>query len=101
MASGRTRQVFGTSVGTGADMNIRTAGFRPQMVEVYNVASGGLCHAKWTKTMADDSAFKTITAGTITFITTNGITPLSNGFSLGADTDLNVSGETFHWVAYE
>lgn len=99
MASGRTRQMFGTVVGTGSAINIRTVGFRPQVVEVYNVTD--LCHAKWTKTMADASAFKTITAGTITFITSDGITPLSNGFTLGADADLNAAAEVVHWIAYE
>lgn len=32
-------------------------------------------------------------------ITSNGITPGFNHFTLGADTDLNVSGETIFWVA--
>jgi hypothetical protein len=51
--------------------------------------------------MADGEALKTITAGTISKVTTNGVTPLSDGFSLGADTDLNVADELIHWIAHE
>ena len=97
MGSGRSREVIGTFVGTGADLEIRKVGFRPNRVELHNV--DGLCTAVWTNVMADDSALKTITAGTMSEITTNGITPLSNGFALGADTDLNVSGEEGFYIA--
>ncbi len=99
MGAGVKRVLTGAAYGTGAAKSIRTVGFRPQKVEVFN--QSGLCHAVWTESMADASAMKTVTAGTITFITSNGVTPLSDGFTLGADTDLNVADELFHWVAYE
>jgi hypothetical protein len=97
MGSGRSREFIGAFDGTGADLEIRKVGFRPNRVVVHNVE--GLCKAEWSHCMADDSALKTITDGTISHITTNGITPLSDGFALGADTDLNVSGESGWFVA--
>lgn len=99
MSSGVSRVQVRPFYGTGADLNIRTGDFRPKRIEVFNV--DGLCKADWMEGMADDSAIKTLTAGTMSLITTNGITPLSNGFSLGADSDLNVSGEFCYAVMYE
>jgi hypothetical protein len=43
--------------------------------------------------------FKGITAGTKTFISSNGITLNDFGFTIGADTDVNVSGEAIHYIA--
>jgi len=97
MGSGRSRKYIGTFVGTGADLEIRKVGFRPVHVEVYNVS--GLCKMVWSKTMADDTALKQITDGTLSLAATNGITPLSDGFALGADTDANVDGESGFFVA--
>lgn len=99
MASGRGRNFQGAFVGTGAAINIRTVGFRPNIVELFN--EDGLCTGTWLKSMADDSMIKRVTAGTMTVVTSDGVTPLSNGFTLGADSDMNVSGEKVFWVAYE
>lgn len=99
MSSGVSRVKVGSFYGTGADLNIRTVTFRPKVVKITNL--GGLATALWVKGMADDSAVKEVTAGTKSAITSNGITPLSDGFSLGADTDLNVSGELVYFEAYE
>lgn len=99
MGSGRSRQVIGSFTGTGAEIEVRSVGFRPSQVELINV--DGVAIARWTAQMADASALKEITDGTKSFITTDGITPLSNGFKLGADTDLNVDGELVHYVAVD
>jgi hypothetical protein len=99
MASGGKRVQAGSFKGTGSSISIRTVGFRPTQVKLFNVS--GLCTAEWSESMADASAVKTITAGTISFITSGGITPLSDGFSIGADTDINVSTEVVHWVCVE
>lgn len=95
MSSGVSRTRSGSFGGTGADKQVRTVGFRPKWVKVIN--EDGLCQAEWFESMADDSALKTVTAGTLSFITSNGITPLSDGFALGADGDLNVADEKVHW----
>ena len=97
MGSGRSREVTGSFTGTGADLEIRKVGFRPNKVVLHNVS--GLCILTWSKTMADDSALKQVTAGTLSLVTANGITPLSDGFALGADTDANVDGESGFFVA--
>lgn len=99
MGAGVNRNMAGSFIGTGAEISIRTVGFRPKRVDIFNET--GDCMAFWTASMADASAMKTIAAGTTAFITSNGITPLSDGFKLGADTDLNVSAEKFHWFAQE
>lgn len=96
MGSPAGNVVTGSCVGTGADMNIRTVGFRPKRV-VLNV--GGL-DAAWQKTMADDSMYKRLANGTGSLVTTNGITPLSDGFSLGADTDINAAGAIIHYTVF-
>ena len=100
MASGGNRTKVGSFIGTAADKNVDTVGFRPQSVKVYNV--GGDCFGYWNKEMADDSMQKTVDSGSgavdISLVVTNGITPRANGFALGADTDLNVATQK---VIYE
>lgn len=99
MSSGVQRAAQGSVVGTGSAINVRTVGFRPSSVKLFNVT--GLVIAEWKATMADASLVKQVTDGTISFPTTLGITPLSNGFTIGADTDVNVAAETIHWEARE
>lgn len=99
MGSGVKRMVTGQLIGTGSALNVRTVTFRPSKVELYN--EDGVAKAVWTNTMADAAMMKQVTAGTISVVTSGGITPLSDGFTLGADTDMNVSGEKVHWVATE
>lgn len=99
MASGAAKVIRGSFLGTGADIDIRSVGFRPRSVKLWNI--DGIATAVWLDGMADASAFKEITAGTKSVITTLGITPLSDGFRLGADTDLNVSGELVRFEATE
>ena len=86
--------------GTGAAIAITDVGFKPSYVKVINVASGGLCTLEHVNTMAAASGFKGITAGTKTFITSNGITLRDNGFTIGADADVNVNGEALHVIAF-
>ena len=89
--------------GTAAAFTI-TTGFKPRYVEVWNVtaAGTGLCCVKWFEGMADASAIKMDDQGTseagLTLITTLGITPVSYGFTVGLDTDLNVTSEQLSWI---
>jgi hypothetical protein len=99
MGSGVSRQVTGALTGTGALIECRKVGFRPGNVKL--ICEDGLCGAEWTDTMADGECLKRITDGTMSKVTSTGITPLSDGFSLGADTDLNVDGEVIHYIATE
>jgi hypothetical protein len=95
MSSSAAKTHQGSFVGTGAELDVRKVGFRPRSVRLYN--RDGLASAVFIDGMADGTGLKTITAGTMSAMTV-GITPLSDGFRLGADTDLNVAGET---VFYE
>lgn len=98
---------YGSMDGTGAAIDIK-CGFVPAYVRVVNIESGTIEQLEWYRGMADASAIKTVT-GTVarTKITSNGITPLGaaagsnveQGFRIGADTDVNVAGETIVWTA--
>jgi len=99
MSSGVQLSVNGAVLGTGANLDVLTVGFRPRRVTLFN--EDGLATAEWTDSMADGEMLKAITAGTISMVTTTGITPLANGFRIGADTDINVAAEKVHWVAHE
>lgn len=99
MGSSTSKVMRGAVVGTGANIDVRTVGFRPRSVHLINQASAD--EMWWHEYMADAAGFKRVTAGTGSIITTLGITPLAAGFRLGADTDLNVAGETVLWEATE
>lgn len=100
MSSGTQLSKNGAVTGTGANLDVRTVGYRPRRVELVN--EGGLVTAIWTDTMTEGRGFKRVTAGDMTQVAAGlGITPLSNGFRIGADTDVNVDGEKIHWVAHE
>jgi len=74
-------------------------GFKPRYVEVINLAATS-CSFKWIEGMADASAWKIYSVTTeSTLVTSNGITPSANGFTLGLDTDVNVTSQQISWVA--
>lgn len=99
MGSGVSRVKTGSFNGTAALLEVRTVGFRPSRVELKNV--GGLTEGDWHKDMADDEMIVHVTAGDMTLVTSGGIIPLSDGFSIGSNADVNGSGELVHWTAYE
>lgn len=82
--------------GTAAEFDI-TCGFRPRYVLVQNVTSRD--KYEWFEGMDDASAVKTVAAGTRTLITTLGITDNADGFTVGLDTDVNVTSEQLSWIA--
>jgi hypothetical protein len=98
MSSGVQLTKNGAITGTGANLDVRTVGFRPRRVELINLT--GLVTAEWVDTMADGTGIKRVTAGDMTAMTV-GITPLSDGFRIGTDADVNGAGEQIHWVAHE
>lgn len=99
MGSGVSRVKTGSVYGTGVALDVRTVGFRPSVVHLFNQDSSD--KLIWSDTMADAAGHKQLAAGGSSFITSNGVTPLSDGFRLGADADMNVDGELVHWVAFE
>ena len=90
--------------GTAAAFTI-TTGFKPRYVRVVNVtaAGTGLSQLEWFEGMADASAIKTDDQGTseagVTLITSLGITVSASGFTVGLDTDVNVTSEQLSWIA--
>ncbi len=76
-----------------------TLGFQPRYVRVVNNTSRD--QLEWFEGMTDGHAIKTVAAGTRTAITSNGITVSENGFTLGLDTDVNVTSEQVSFVAFE
>src|SRR3978361_81299 len=92
MAVGRYKDT-----GTAAAFVI-TTGFKPRYVKVVNVDSGDM--SEWYEGMADASAAKTLgSTGVRSKITTLGTTVTSSGFTVGLDTDVNVTSEQISWMA--
>lgn len=84
--------------GTVAAYTFET-GFKPRYVKVVNLAASSSSF-EWFEGMADDSAWKVSTSGAFSLVTSNGITVSANGFTLGLDTDVNVSSEQISWVCF-
>lgn len=99
MSSGVTRMMTGALIGTGANVDVRTVGFRPRKVQLVNIVAPDTL--MWTDSMADAAGLKEVAAGTISMISSGGVTPLSDGFRLGTDSDMNVDTQKVHWVAWE
>lgn len=100
------RQKRGTVEGTGSAINV-SLGFAPDKVELYNYDDAGSAAPSivWTADMADAAGFKN-TTDTQAKITTNGVSAYAGaaasagvGFTIGADTDVNASGETIMYIA--
>lgn len=73
-------------------------GFKPRHVIVQNETSRD--RMEWFEEMADAEAIKIVAAGTRTLITSNGITPATDGFTIGLDTDVNVVNEQCSWTVW-
>jgi len=102
MGSGVDRVVVGAFYGTtGVAVVVDTVGFRPKLVRVVNAGATGLSRLEWMDGMADASAVKTVTNGTISVITADGITPRAKGFTLGADANVNIDAEIVYFEAHE
>ena len=97
----------GTQDGTGAAINIEL-GWQPDYVLVQNWEASDFGSLLWVKGMADAAAIKQLTS-TGSLLTTLGISMYAGsstpgaqkrkGFTIGADTDVNVAGESLTWVA--
>lgn len=106
---------YGTVEGTGAAINV-SLGFEPDYVKCFNIDdAGGLDPIiEWVNGMGAGTGMKylkTVDSGATgnashDFLGSNGITAYagtnagdSAGFTIGADTDLNVSAETIVYIA--
>lgn len=98
MGSGVSREQRGVFLGTGAALDIEV-GFRPRHVHLINLSSAD--EAKWAEYMDDGSMHKRLAAGSATVVSSNGVTPTDSGFTLGPDSDMNVSGEKVLYICVE
>lgn len=94
----------GTITGTGAAITI-PLGFTPSKVTILNRSD--LSRYEWLKDMPQASALKQVTAGTISFITSGGISTFAGteggdvaGFIIGADANMNAEDDVIYWEAY-
>ena len=93
------RMATGTYLDTGtvAAYEFSDLGFKPRYVKVINETSGDVM--EWFEGMADAEGYKRVAAGTGALVTSNGITVSDRGFTLGLDTDINVTSEQVSWIA--
>jgi hypothetical protein len=106
--------VTGTVEGTGAAINV-SCGFTPRYVKLFNLDDAGALAPtlEWFEGMDAASGIKNLkiadngTTGKAVnaLVTTNGISTYagsstaSKGFTIGADGDINASGETILYMA--
>ena len=115
MGKAQNEVAVGSVAGTGAAINI-SIGFKPRYVKVFNYNDAGALYPtlEWWEGMPAASGLKTksITDSGATGlksserITSLGISQYegggsvaADGFTVGADTDVNVSAETFYYMA--
>ena len=95
---GIVHRAVGSYLDTGtAAAIVITTGFQPRYVRVLNEGSGD--REEWVEGMADAEALKIVAGNAAAMITSNGITVSATGFTIGLDTDINVSSEQLSWLA--
>lgn len=103
MSSGVSRCVVGAYVGTGALQNIygEKVDFEPRKIEIHRMTTA-IDKAEFVEGMADNSMLLTTgSTGVRTLVTTQAITPLSSGFSVGTNAAINNAGDTYRYVCWE
>jgi hypothetical protein len=99
MGSPASRTIHGFFVGTGATLTIETKiGFRPRRVDLFNISADPAMAVHY-EGMPAASVYKQ-KGGTTSLTSSLGITLTDTGFTLGADTDLNVDGEQVAYTVY-
>ncbi len=95
----------GKVAGTGAALNV-SIGFKPRVVRLMNVAAGGVVSIDWNSDMGAGTGFKRAQNGDASQLAANGVTQYAGdethteGFTIGADADMNVAAEDIHYIAY-
>lgn len=103
MSSGVARTKAGVYVGTGALQSIYKdkVGFKPKRVTIYR-GTTAIDMCEHVDGMPDDSMFQTLGAdGVRTLVTTEAITLLETGFSVGTDVQCNAAGDNYFYFAEE
>lgn len=93
-------KAVGQVAGTGSAISI-VCGFKPLSIRIFNRTQNA--QGFWTASMPDASAQLTVDSGSgttdVSFITSAGITPTFNGFSIGTNASLNTSSDVIYWEA--
>ena len=99
------RFACGTVAGTGASINVKI-GFKPRYVFVHNYTSANMETVEWWEGMPaayglkrKDNTFSRLTSLGISQYVSGDADAGGQGFTIGADTDVNVSAETLFWFA--
>jgi hypothetical protein len=103
MSSGVARVVSGSYIGTGALQSIYQdkVGFKPKRVTIYR-GTTAIDMCEHIQGMDDDSMFQTLGVdGVRTLVTSQAITLLDTGFSVGTNVQCNAAGDTYFYVAEE
>ncbi len=100
--SGQKRHAQGVYTGTGATLTVEV-GFLPTKVKLTSRAGDEATFQRnvGDTSMPDAAMHKRTAAGVGSYVTSLGITPTDTGFTIGADTDLNVSAELVDWEAID
>ena len=106
MASGDKKLSANSASGTitmgGSALNV-ICGFKPRLVRILNTTNKSV--GEWNDSLPDAAVFKTIDSGVgttdISYATSNGITPLFNGFTIGTDAAINNNNDVIFWVAFK
>lgn len=72
-----------------------TVGFKARYVEVTN--EDDRTSMRWYEGMADAEAIVTVANGTVTLVTSNGITVSARTVIIGLDTNVNVVSKNISW----
>lgn len=100
MSSGVQREIRGSARCNNSTLSVRTIGFRPGKILVWNETSG--YELLWVEGMADASAVQTTNAGARSVLSASALTPLSDGFSLGNLANMNdTTTEVLRYVVTE
>lgn len=92
----------GTTTGTGSAINIST-GFTPAYVRVVNLVNGTAM--EWWYGFASAQSLKTLSTGAVSNAVVNGVSAYAGsstaakGFTIGADANLNASGQPLYYIA--
>lgn len=95
-AGGNFKMATGSYIGNGEFLNISNIGFKPDLVIIKN--SSNQYGVYKTSTMGGDST--AYFSAAVTNIQGAIISLNEDGFTLGNNTTVNVSGSTYHWQAF-
>lgn len=97
MSAANKPTISGGYAADGVARTIETLGFRPQYIKFINLTTGAT--AEWTDKM-DDLTVVTHDSGTDAIDTAQGVTRLTDGFSIGTNAVINNSGDDMRYVAW-